>query len=134
MEKRDWYAYFRNIEMDGIKLYGGDCNRPLFWAYPEKFADIYLCDKKIIKVLKDYLPETEAIKEADKQRLAWKAGLPVPEILDVIKIENRQAVVMEYITGDTLGNMMLKDISHAAGYIRIAMKKQIKINAVKGDG
>ena len=65
-------------------------------------ADIYLCDKKIIKVLKDYLPETEAIKEADKQRLAWKAGLPVPEILDVIKIENRQAVVMEYITGDTL--------------------------------
>ena len=72
-------------------------------------ADIYLCDKKIIKVLKDYLPETEAIKEADKQRLAWKAGLPVPEILDVIKIENRQAVVMEYITGDTLGNMMLKD-------------------------
>lgn len=97
-------------------------------------ADIYLCDKKIIKVLKDYLPETEAIKEADKQRLAWKAGLPVPEILDVIKIENRQAVVMEYITGDTLGNMMLKDISHAAGYMRIAVKTQIKIHTVKGDG
>lgn len=58
----------------------------------------------------------------------------MPEILDVIKIENRQAVVMEYITGDTLGNMMLKDISHAAGYMRIAVKTQIKIHAVKGDG
>ena len=30
MEKRDWYAYFRNIEMDGIKLYGlreSNCQR-----------------------------------------------------------------------------------------------------------
>lgn len=97
-------------------------------------ADIYLWDKKIIKVLKDYLPETEAIKEADKQRLAWKAGLPVPEVLDVIIIENRQAVVMEYITGDTLGNIMLKDLSHAAEYMRIAVETQIKIHAVKGDG
>lgn len=97
-------------------------------------AAIYLSGNKIIKVFADYLPDGQAVMEAGKQRLAWEAGLAVPEILEVTRIHNRQAIVMEYIPGDTLGNSLAGDTAGAETYMRIAVETQLKIHAVKGDG
>ena len=56
-------------------------------------AKIYLLDNKIIKVFNDFLPNTESINEANKQKYAYSCGLPVPKIFDVTKINGKQAIV-----------------------------------------
>ncbi|MEG0308517.1 MAG: hypothetical protein RR636_11265 [Clostridium sp.] len=72
-------------------------------------ATIYLLDNKIIKIFNDSLPETEALYESRKQKLACSYGLPVPEIFDVTTVNEKQAIIMEYIQGQTLGNMLFNE-------------------------
>lgn len=96
-------------------------------------ATIYLSDNKIIKVFNDNLPETEALYEANKQRLAYTYGLPVPKIFDVIKINNKQAIVMENIQGETLGDMLYKDMENASKYMQISVDIQMQIHAVNAE-
>ncbi|MEC2918808.1 aminoglycoside phosphotransferase [Bacillus tropicus] len=80
-------------------------------------AEIYLYDNKIVKLFKDYLPDTESMNEAKKQKYACSCGLPVPNIFEVIKIQNRQAIIMEYIKGDSIGNLLLNKLNKAEHYI-----------------
>ena len=96
-------------------------------------AKIYLSDHKIIKVFKDFLPDTESLKEVDKQKYASSCGLPVPEVLDVIKINGKQAIVMEYIRGDTLGDLLFKDKSRAEHYLSISVDMQLAIHSYTAD-
>ncbi|MEG2290200.1 MAG: hypothetical protein RR891_09950 [Clostridium sp.] len=65
-------------------------------------ATIYLLDNKIIKFFNDRSPETEALYESRKQKLAYSYGLPVPKIFDVTTVNEKQAIIMEYIKGQTL--------------------------------
>ena len=96
-------------------------------------AEIYLYENKIIKVYKDYLPETEARKEADKQQVANLFGLPVPQVLDVTKIDGKQAIIMEYITGKTLGELFLENKEQEDYYLGLSVDIQRKIHSYKTD-
>ncbi|MHA6253085.1 aminoglycoside phosphotransferase family protein [Oceanobacillus sp. CAU 1775] len=93
-------------------------------------ATIYLSDNKIIKVFNDYLPDTESEYEANKQRYAYASGLPVPKVFDVTKIDGEQAIIMEYIQGETLGELMLKDKEKAEYYLDISVDVQMKIHRI----
>ncbi|PAV28213.1 aminoglycoside phosphotransferase [Virgibacillus profundi] len=93
-------------------------------------AKIYLFDNKIVKVFNDYLPDTESINEAKKQRYAFSCGLPVPEILDVTNINGKQAIIMEYIKGETLGNLFFKDKEQAEYYLNISVDMQLQIHNI----
>lgn len=97
-------------------------------------SKIYLSDHKIIKVFKDFLPDTESLKEANKQKYASSCGLPVPEVLDVIKVNGKQAIVMEYIRGDTLGDLLFKDKSRAEHYLSISVDMQLAIHSHTASG
>ncbi|RAT03213.1 hypothetical protein A6E27_19205 [Bacillus cereus] len=48
-------------------------------------AEIYLYDNKIVKLFKEYLPDTESMNEAKKQKYAYSCGLPVPNVFEVTK-------------------------------------------------
>jgi len=93
-------------------------------------AEIYLYDNKIVKLFKDYLPDTESMNEAKKQKYACSCGLPVPNIFEVIKIQNRQAIIMEYIKGDSIGNLLLNNLNKAEHYINICVNEQKKIHSI----
>ncbi|MCA1029715.1 hypothetical protein LCL95_01560 [Bacillus timonensis] len=93
-------------------------------------AIIYVWENKFVKVFKDTLPETEALNEANKQRYAFSCGLPVPEIIDVTKINGKQAIIMEYVKGETLGDLLFKDKVHAEYYINLSVKKQLEIHRI----
>jgi len=94
-------------------------------------AAIYLVDNKIVKVFNDNLPKSTALYEADKQKLAYSYGLSVPKIIDIINVNNRQAIVMEHIQGETLGNMLLNDIENSKKYMQISIDIQRKIHAIE---
>ncbi|KGA96936.1 aminoglycoside phosphotransferase [Alkalihalobacillus alcalophilus ATCC 27647 = CGMCC 1.3604] len=93
-------------------------------------AKIYLHENKIIKIYNDKLPETESIHEANKQKWAYSFGLSVPKILDVTKIEGKQAIIMEYSKGKTLGELLLENKDQAEYYMNLSIDMQQQIHSV----
>ncbi|WP_419958903.1 phosphotransferase [Psychrobacillus sp. BM2] len=96
-------------------------------------AKIYLYEDKIIKLFNDYLPDTESSYEANKQKYAFSCGLLVPKVLDVTKIDGKQAIIMEYIKGRTLGDLLTENMEQAEYYINISIDIQQKIHMIKAD-
>ncbi|EJQ31007.1 phosphotransferase family protein [Bacillus cereus] len=94
-------------------------------------AEIYLYDSKVVKLFKEYLPDTESINEAKKQKYAYSCGLPVPNVFEVTKIKNRQAIIMEYVKGDSIGNLLLNNLNEAEHYINICVNEQKKIHSIR---
>ena len=93
-------------------------------------AVIYRLDDKIVKVFKEGFSKTESVYEAKKQASAYECGLDVPEILNVIEINGRQMIIMEYIEGATLGERLLGDMGQADYYIDIFVREQQAIHQV----
>lgn len=96
-------------------------------------AKIYLCENKIFKIFNDDLPDTESAYEADKQRYAYSCGLPVPKVLDVTKIDGKQAIIMEYIKGRTLGDLLNENREQAESYMETFIDIQQNIHSVPAD-
>ncbi|GCF67880.1 MULTISPECIES: aminoglycoside phosphotransferase family protein [Bacillus] len=93
-------------------------------------AEIYLYDNKIVKLFKEYLPDTESMNEAKKQKYAYSCGLPVPNVFEVTKIQNRQAIIMEYVKGDSIGDLLLNNLNEVEHYINICVNEQKKIHSI----
>ncbi|WP_078379984.1 phosphotransferase family protein [Sutcliffiella halmapala] len=91
-------------------------------------AKIYLSENKIVKLYNDYLPETEASYEASKQKCAYTCGLSVPKILDITKIDGKQALIMEYVKGRTIGDLVSDEMDQAEYYMNISVEIQQKIH------
>ena len=94
---------------------------------------IYLYENNIVKVFKDHLPDTESAYEANKQRFAYACGLPVPKVLDVTKIDGKQAIIMEYIEGKTIGELFFENMERAEYYIDISIDIQQKIHQIRAE-
>lgn len=91
-------------------------------------ADIYLSGNEVVKVFNKLVPEDEILKEANKQKRAYSCGLPVPKVLNVGKINDKQAIKMEYIEGDSLGNLFLNDQTNVEYYLNISIDMQLKVH------
>lgn len=94
-------------------------------------ANIYLYENKVIKLFEEYLPNTESMNEAKKQKYAYSCGLSVPNVFEVTKIKNRQAIIMEYVKGDSIGDLLLNNLNAAEHYINICVNEQKKIHAIR---
>ncbi|KQL54409.1 aminoglycoside phosphotransferase [Heyndrickxia shackletonii] len=93
-------------------------------------AKIYLIENKIIKVFNDHLPDTESTYEANKQKFAYSCGLSVPKVLDVTKIDGKQAIIMEYIKGRTIGDILSENKEQADYFMSISVDVQQKIHKI----
>jgi RIO-like serine/threonine protein kinase len=96
-------------------------------------AKIYLYEDKIVKVFNDYLPKTESLYEANKQRLVYSYGLNVPKVLDVTEIDGKQAIIMEYINGRTIGDILSENMDKAEHFMSVSIDIQQKIHMVVAD-
>jgi len=96
-------------------------------------AKIYLDDNKVIKVFNDFLLDNEAKNEAKKQKYAYSCGLPVPKVLDITVISGRQAIIMEYIKGESLGDLFLKNKEQVENYLKTSVNMQLSIHSIIPD-
>ncbi|WP_042143045.1 phosphotransferase family protein [Paucisalibacillus sp. EB02] len=94
-------------------------------------AKIYLHGNQIVKVFHDYFSQEEAIKEAAKQEAARESGLTIPSIIDVTKIDENPAIIMEYVKGKTLGDLLMENRQKAEYYMTISVDIQLNIHEVK---
>ncbi len=96
-------------------------------------AKIYLIENKIIKLFNNELPNTEAYYEANKQKFVYSCGLFVPEIFDVTEIDGKQAIIMEYIKGKTIGDLLFDNLEKSEYYMGISIDIQQKIHTIVAD-
>jgi tRNA A-37 threonylcarbamoyl transferase component Bud32 len=96
-------------------------------------ADVYLDKGKAIKLFKNDLPKEEIEYEINSQKMAFEYGLPVPEIYDIIVINGKYGIVMEYIEGIPIGKKMLDDQTKTDEYLRESIEIQLKIQSIITD-
>ncbi|OZU87125.1 aminoglycoside phosphotransferase [Virgibacillus indicus] len=96
-------------------------------------AQIYHYDNKIIKVFNDNLPKTESHYEATIQKYAHSCGLSVPEVIDVTEIDGKQAIIMEFIKGRTIGDILSENLNQAEYYMTISIDIQQGIHSIVTD-
>ncbi|MCS0788502.1 aminoglycoside phosphotransferase family protein [Cytobacillus pseudoceanisediminis] len=94
-------------------------------------AKIYLYKNNIYKVFNDYLSETESLIECEKQKYAYSCGLSVPKIIDVTKIDGKQAIIMEYIKGRSIGDILSENMEQAEYYMNISVAIQQEIHKIE---
>jgi RIO-like serine/threonine protein kinase len=79
-------------------------------------ANVYLDnDNKVIKLFKDNFSKKYIEKEVNGQKIIYEMGIPVPKIFDVIELNGRSGIVMEYINGISLGEKLLKNNNYVNG-------------------
>lgn len=93
-------------------------------------AKIYLYNNRIYKVFNDYLPESASFIESEKHKFAYSCGLSVPKIIDVTKIDGKQTIIMEFIKGRTIGDILSGYPEQAEYYLKISIDLQQKIHEV----
>ena len=96
-------------------------------------AKVYIVQDKIVKVFREDLPEGTSSYEAEKQRYASSKGLPVPKVIEVTKIDGRQAIMMEKISGRTLGELLLENRNLAQHYMEMSIDIQQRIHQISAD-
>lgn len=96
-------------------------------------AQIFLFENKIAKVFNDFLPATESSYEANKQKFAHSCGLSVPEVFDVTTIDGKQAIIMEFVKGKTIGDILSENMEQAEYYMNISIDIQQKIHMIVAD-
>ncbi|WP_417898047.1 aminoglycoside phosphotransferase family protein [Bacillus haimaensis] len=96
-------------------------------------AVIYLQENNAIKIFRDHLPASAPMNEANKQQLAYDSGLRVPKVLEVTKVEGRHALVMEYVNGKTLGQLVTENRERLEYYMGLSVDIQREIHSKKID-
>ncbi|MCD8505829.1 MAG: phosphotransferase [Alkalibacterium thalassium] len=97
-------------------------------------ADVYRSGDDIIKVFKDFLPDTEAEKEVHMQRVAYALLGNIPEIKEVGRTEGRQMIRMAYVEGQTLGEDLLSNPDKAEELLLISVREQTRIQSHPVEG
>ena len=94
-------------------------------------ADIYKDGSKAVKIFKKNERKIDVEQEANLQKLAFDYGLPVPEIFDVIEVEGKFGIVMEYIEGTPLGKILAEDNSKMEEYFFKSFEIQNNIHKIE---
>lgn len=97
-------------------------------------ADVYREGDRAVKVYKAGHHLSEAEQEIALQRLAWQAGLPVAKPYRACEVNDRPAVVMEYLAGDTLGDELAREPSLAAALLSEAAALQHRVHRAQAGG
>ncbi len=94
-------------------------------------ADIYICNDIIVKLFHEKTAPNEALREARKHAFVYSCGINVPKVWVVRKIDNRQAIIMEYIQGKTLGQMYQEEICSLDDILTLSVAVQQQLHYKK---
>ena len=93
-------------------------------------ADLYKKNGKAIKLFKKNVPKQDVEYEMKLQKMAFEIGLPVPIIYDVVEIDNKYGILMEFIDGIPVGKMLLENMNNIERYINQSIEIQIEMNKI----
>lgn len=97
-----------------------------------KTKDVYKEDGKTIKLFVENYSKSDVLNEALNQARVEETGLNIPKLVEVTKINNRWAIVLDYIDGETLESLMTKYPEKKEEYLNLFVDTQIKVLEAEG--
>lgn len=92
---------------------------------------VYRDGDKAVKVFDEAYKKSEILNEALNQARIEETGLPVPKLLEVLKIDGKWAIVSEFIEGKTLQRLMDENPDKMDEYLNKFVDIQLEINNQK---
>lgn len=89
---------------------------------------VYRDDDKAIKVFDSDYSKSDILNEALNQARVEETGLDIPKILEVTKIQDKWAIVTEFIEGKTLAQIMQENPDQFDEYLELFVDLQMKVH------
>ncbi len=97
-------------------------------------ADLYdLPENRVLKLFYDWVSPESIHKELEVSRRVFQAGLPVPQVFELVNYENRTGIIYEKILGTTMLSMLAKKPWQVAQHSRVLAELHHKIHQIKVD-
>ena len=93
-------------------------------------AEIFKDNDMIIKLFKKNIAKHDVEYEMNLQKKAFEHGLSVPKIYDIVEINGKYGIKMEYINGVTFGKIILDDMNKLNEYLSKSIEIQIGIHKI----
>ena len=90
---------------------------------------VYRDGKNCIKVFNDDYSKSDVLNEALNHARVEETGLNVPKIIGVTTIDDKWAIISEYIKGKTLAQLMEEDPDNKEKYIEMLVDLQIEVQS-----
>ena len=94
-----------------------------------KTKTIYRENDKKIKLFVENYSKANILNEALNQARVEETDLNIPKLLEVTKIDNRWALVSEYIEGKSLEQLMIENPDNKEEYMNMFVDIQLKIHS-----
>lgn len=92
---------------------------------------IYRDGDKCIKVFNETFKKSDVLNEALNQARIEETGLKLPKLLEVTMVDNKWAIVTEFIKGKTLAQLIEEDKTKKEEYINLLVDIQLEIHSKK---
>lgn len=92
---------------------------------------VYKDGDTAIKVFDENFSKSDILNEALNQARVEETGLPIPQLLEVTKIDGKWAIVMEYIKGKTLQRLMDENPDKLEEYMERFVNIQLSVHEKK---
>ncbi len=102
-------------------------NLQVIFTRPHKV--VYTDGTKVYKTFDETFPASNVFNEALNQVRVQETGLNVPKVLEVCQMDGKWAIVMEYIKGKTLEQMIEEDPQNIDKYVDQLVDIQMEIHS-----
>lgn len=92
---------------------------------------IYRDKDRVIKLFDEHYSKSDILNEALNQARVEETSINIPKLLEVTKIDGKWAIVLEYIEGDTLENLMKKNPDKKDEYLKLFVELQMQVHSNK---
>ena len=90
---------------------------------------VYRDGGNAVKVFENSFPKSDVLNEALNQARVEETGLAVPELREVLRVDGKWAIVMEYVEGETLESLMEKHPEKEDEYLEQFVSAQLEVQS-----
>ena len=90
---------------------------------------VYRDGDKVIKLFDESYSKADVLNEALNQARVEETGLHIPRLLEVLKIDGKWAIVLEYIEGKTLQQLMDENPEKVDEYLELFVSTQMEVHS-----
>ncbi len=92
---------------------------------------VYRDGDKVVKVFDEHYSKADILNEALNQARVEETGLNIPKLEEVTKVNGKWAIVMDYIKGKTLAQLMEQNPDKIDEYLNLFVDLQMEIHSKK---
>lgn len=94
-------------------------------------SEVFIMDNQAIKVFNENVPKVDVLLEALNTARVEQTGLPLPTMNQVTMVDGKWAIVMDYVEGPTLAELMQNNPDKKEEYIAKMVDLQLEIHSKK---